>query len=141
MIKYSTSITIDADRETVWGVLSDVAHWPEWNPTVSRVEAGDRSEPGLHDRYKVYQPKLRPTTWTVTELTPLSSFTWESRMPGLRMAAEHVARPLGANQTEITLTFSFQGLLGAILGRIYGNISRTYVETEAHSLKKRAEIA
>ena len=141
MIKYSASITINADPETVWSVLSDVAHWPEWNPTVARVEAIDRSEPGLHNRYKVHQPKLRPVTWTVTEFASPSSFTWESRMPGILMTAEHVARPLGANQTEITLTFSFQGLLGAILGRIYGNISRTYVETEAQSLKKRAESA
>lgn len=141
MIKYSTSITINADRETIWAVLSDVAHWPEWTPTVAKVEAIDRSEPGLNNRYKVYQPKLRPVTWTVTEFTSLSSLTWESRMPGLLMIAEHVVRPLSADQSQTTLTFSFQGPLGAIIGRIYGNISRAYIKTEAQSLKRKVEGA
>jgi uncharacterized membrane protein len=139
MIKYSTSITINADQEATWKVLSDVAHWPEWTPTVTKVEVLDQSKPRLDNRYKVYQPKLQPVTWTVTEFASPSGFTWESRMPGVLMIAEHVVKPIGAEQTETTLTFSFQGLLGAIVGRIYGRISKAYIDTEAQSLKKRVE--
>lgn len=139
MITYSTSITINADREATWKVLSDVAHWPEWTPTVTKVEVLDQREPRLNNRYKVYQPKLRPVTWTVTEFAPPSGFTWESRVPGVLMIAEHVVKPIGAEQAETTLTFSFQGLLGSIVGRIYGKISKAYIETEAQSLKRKVE--
>ena len=38
MTKYSTSITINANPEAVWKVLSDVAHWHAWTPTVTKVE-------------------------------------------------------------------------------------------------------
>jgi hypothetical protein len=37
------------------------------------------------------------------------------------------------------LTFSFQGLLGAIFGRVFGRISKAHIDTEAQSLKKSIE--
>ncbi len=66
MTKFSTSITINASQEVVWKVLSDVTHWQEWTPTVTKVEALNTPELKLNNRYKVIQPKLQPAEWTVT---------------------------------------------------------------------------
>ena len=139
MPKYSTSIFINADQETVWKILSDVAHWHEWTPTVTKVEVLEKAELKLNNRYKVYQPKLQPAVWTVTILTPPSNFNWESRMPGMHMLAEHIVRTVSTNQTEVTLSFAFQGFLGEIMGRLYRNLVESYIATEAQSLKKRVE--
>jgi uncharacterized membrane protein len=139
MPKYSTSISINADQESVWKVLSDVAHWSEWTPTVIKVEVLDNAELKLNNHYKLYQPKLQPAVWTVTILTPPSNFIWESRMPGMHMIAEHIVHAVNANQTEITLSFAFQGFLGEIMGRLYRNMVESYIATEAQSLKKRVE--
>jgi ribosome-associated toxin RatA of RatAB toxin-antitoxin module len=139
MPKYSTSISINANQETVWKILSDVARWHEWTPTVTKVEVIDQSELKLNHHYKVYQPKLQPAVWTVTVLTPPSSFIWESRMPGMLMIAEHTLKPMNSNQTELSLKFAFQGWLGEIFGRMYRKISESYLATEAQSLKKRVE--
>ena len=139
MPKYSTSISINADQESVWKVLSDVVHWHEWTPTITKVEVLDTPELKLNNRYKVYQPKLQPAAWTVTVLTPPSSFIWESRMPGMLMVAEHMIRVVSATQTEVTLSFAFQGFLGEIMGRLYRNMVESYIATEAQSLKKRVE--
>jgi uncharacterized membrane protein len=139
MPKYSTSITINADREAVWKVLSDVAHWSEWTPTVTKVEVLDQPELKLGNRYKVYQPKLQPAIWTVTALVPLANFIWEARMPGMHMIAEHTLKIRDTNQNELTLTFSFQGFLGKIIGRLYRQTVEAYIATEAQSLKKRVE--
>ena len=139
MPKYSTSIFINADQETVWKILSDVAHWHEWTPTVTKVEVLEKAELKLNNRYKVYQPKLQPAVWTVTILTPPSNFNWESRMPGMHMLAEHIVRTVSADQTEVTLSFAFQGFLGEIMGRLYRNLVESYIATEAQSLKKRVE--
>ena len=138
MPKYSTSITINASQETVWKILSNVAHWNEWTPTVTKVEVLD--QPGLKpgNRYKVHQPKLQPVIWTITELNS-SNFTWESKSPGMHMAAEHSVKSIHANQSEVTLTFAFNGLLGNLIGRMYGKMTAEYVQTEAQSLKKRIE--
>jgi uncharacterized membrane protein len=138
MTKFSTSITINASQEAVWKVLSDVAHWHEWTPTVTKVEVLNTPELKLGNRYKVFQPKLQPAEWTVTELTT-SNFTWESKSPGMHMVAEHVVKSINANQSEVTLTFAFNGWFGNLIGKMYGKMTEEYVQTEAQSLKKRVE--
>jgi hypothetical protein len=139
MPQYSTSILINASQEVVWKTLSDVAHWHEWTPTVAKVEVLDTPEIKVKNRYKVYQPKLQPAVWSVTVLEPPSNFTWEANMPGMVMIADHLLKPIGANQTEVLLKFDFQGMLGEIIGRLYRKTSESYLVTEAQSLKKRVE--
>src|SRR5689334_12259861 len=139
MPKYSTSISINADQESVWKILSDVAHWSEWTPTVTKVEVFDQPELKLNNHYKVFQPNLQPAVWTVTALVPPSSFVWESSMPGIHMVAEHIVRDVSANQTHVTLSFAFNSFLGEIMGRLYRNMVEAYIATEAQSLKKRVE--
>jgi len=139
MKPYSATIIINASEETIWKVLSDVSHWHDWTPTVSKVEVLDQPELKLRNRYKVYQPKLQPAVWTVTALVPPSSFVWESSMPGMHMIAEHTVRAVSANQTDVTLSFAFHGFLGEIIGRMYRNTVESYIQTEAQSLKKRVE--
>ena len=139
MTIYSTSISINASQEVIWKVLSDVANWHNWTPTVTKVEVLDQPELKLGNRYKVYQPKLQPAIWTVTVLTPPSNFTWESRMPGMLMVADHILKPINTSQTEVTLTFAFQGWLGEIIGRLYRKTVESYIKTEAQSLKKQVE--
>ena len=139
MTQFSTTITINASQEAVWKILSDVARWQEWTPTVSNVEVLD--EPGLNlgNRYKVHQPKLQPAVWNVTVLTPPSNFTWESKSLGMHMLAEHIVTPKSTDRSELTLTFTFGGWLGELIGRMYGKTAESYIQTEAQSLKKRVE--
>lgn len=138
MTKFSTSITINSSQEAIWKVLSDVAHWHEWTPTVTRVEVLNTPELKLGNRYKVHQPKLQPVVWTITELNS-ANFTWESISPGMHMVAEHIVKSINANQSEVTLTFAFNGWLGNLIGRMYGKMTAEYVQTEARSLKKQVE--
>ena len=139
MPQYSTFISINADQESVWKVLSDVAHWHQWTPTITKVEVLNEPELKLNNRYKVYQPKLQPAVWTVTVLTLPSNFIWESKMPGMIMIAEHIVRAVSANQAEVTLKFAFQGFFGEIIGKLYRNTVESYIATEAQSLKKKVE--
>ena len=138
MTKFSTSITINTSQEAAWKVLSNVAYWHEWTPTVSKVEVLNTPELKIGNRYKVFQPKLQPVVWTVTELNS-ANFTWESKSPGMHMVAEHVVKSVNANQSEVTLTFAFNGWLGNLIGKLYGKMTEEYVQTEAQSLKKQVE--
>ena len=138
MTKFSTSITINSSQQSVWNVLSNVAHWHEWTPTVNKVEVLNTSELKLGNRYKVFQPKLQPAVWTVTELNS-ANFTWESKSPGMHMVAEHIVKSVNANQSEVTLTFAFNGWFGKLIGKLYGKMTAEYVQTEAQSLKKKVE--
>lgn len=139
MPQYSTSLSINANQQDIWKVLSDVSRWHEWTPTVTKVDILDASELKLGNRYKVFQPKLQPAVWTVTVLNSSSNFTWESKTSGIHMVAEHILTSKSASQTELTLTFAFNGLLGKLISAIYGKMTADYIQTEAQSLKKRVE--
>jgi len=138
MAKFITTLTINASQEVVWKVLSNVAHWHEWTPTVNKVEVLNTPELKLGNRYKVFQPKLQPVVWTITELNS-ANFTWESKSPGMHMVAEHIVKSVNANQAEVTLTFAFNGWLGNLIGKMYGKMTEEYVQIEANSLKKKVE--
>ena len=138
MTKFSISLTINASQDSIWKILSDVAHWQEWTPTVTKVEVLDTPKLKLGNRYKVTQPKLQPVVWTVTELNS-ANFTWASKSLGMHMVAEHVVKSISANQSEVTLTFAFNGWLGNLISKMYGKMTEEYIQTEARSLKKRAE--
>lgn len=138
MTKFSISLTINASQDSIWKILSDVAHWQEWTPTVTKVEVLDTPKLKLGNRYKVTQPKLQPVVWIVTELNS-ANFTWESKSLGMHMVAEHVVKSISANQSEVTLTFAFNGWLGNLISKMYGKMTEEYIQTEARSLKKRAE--
>lgn len=141
MIKFSTSLLINANQEAVWNVLSDVVRWPLWTPTVTEVEALNTPELKLGNRFKVVQPKLQPAEWTVTELSK-SNFKWEAKSLGMHMAADHILQPGNAKQqTLLTLTFTFNGWLGKLIGKLYGKITKEYLQTEAQSLKDKVEAA
>lgn len=137
MLAYRVSIVIDAPPEAVWAVLSDVSRWPEWMPTVSAVEALDAPELSPDRRFRVSQPKLKPTVWRVLAVDAPRSFAWEARSPGLRMFADHRVASGAHGATDVTLEFRFEGWVGAIVGRLYGRLVRQYLETEAVSLRKR----
>jgi hypothetical protein len=57
----------------------------------------------------------------------------------MHMVAEHILTSKGTNQTELTLTFAFNGWLGSFIGKMYGKLTAEYIQTEAQSLKKRIE--
>ena len=60
MTKFLTSITINSSQEAVWNVLSNVARWHEWTPTVTKVEVLTSPELKLGNRYKLFQPNSNP---------------------------------------------------------------------------------
>ena len=57
----------------------------------------------------------------------------------MHMVAEHVIKPVNANQSEVKLTFAFNGWFGNLIGKLYGKMTEEYVQTEAQSLKKKVE--
>jgi hypothetical protein len=138
---HRTSTCIDAPPQIVWPVLANVTLWPQWTPTVSAVDPLDGPDLQVGRRYRLTQPKLRPATWTVTDVLVNGGFTWESRSPGMTMVAKHVIEPSGIKQTHVTLTFEFRGVLGALLGRLSKALVESYLTTEASSLRTHIERA
>lgn len=141
MPSYETSIVIDASPEAIWPVLSDVAGWPEWLPTVTSVQPLDGRRLAIGARYVVRQPKLRPATWVVTEILPARRFVWRARSLGVTMLGDHRLDADPSGCSNLMLRFTFSGPLGSLVGRFAGPVTRNYIACEAAALKQKMEAA
>ena len=76
--------------------------------------------------------------WTVSDLVEGERFTWTSTSPGVHTRASHrVTRT--ADGSRVTLSIDQGGVLGRLVGRLYGGLTRRYVAMEAAGLKQRSE--
>ena len=138
MARWERSIEIAASPDRAWTVLSDVARWPEWTPSVESV-ANVPATLGVGST-AVVKPRGNPKSiWTVTEWNPDQNFTWTTTVRGAKTIGEHVIEPLGDGHCRVTLAIQVDGLLAAVLkpllgGRVVGNL-----EAEAAGLKRRSE--
>ena len=132
---FETHRHIDAAPARVWEVLHDVARWPEWTPTVTSVTLLEGDEMAVGLRAALRQPRLPRAEWTVTEVVPGTSFTWEATGPGLRTVAHHVVAPDG-DGSRVTLSIEQTGPMGAVAARVWRGLTQRYIETEAASLDR-----
>jgi uncharacterized membrane protein len=139
MLSYTASVSIAAPHESVWPVLAAVSSWPGWVPTVISIESLDSSSLSIGARYKIVQPKLRPATWIVTSVEPPRRFTWESRLPGILVVADHIIEEAFPGKCNVVLRVSYSGLLGAFVGRVLRSITERYLAQEAAALKLKVE--
>lgn len=138
MAQFTQEITINATPENVWQILSDIANWTSWTPTVTKVDLLDPAPIKVGSRVYLEQPKLRPAVWQVTEWRPNQNFTWVSQSPGIRAVAEHVISREGAG-ARLKLVVRYEGLMGWLVGAMFGDMTKQYILTEAESLKRRVE--
>lgn len=132
------TVTVDAPPERVWAVVADVERWPERIPTVHAVERLDAGPLRVGSRTRLQQPRLPTAVWTVTELTEGSSYTWESRSPGVTVTAAHVVEP-HPDGSRLTLSVTVSGPMSRIGWLMTRSLTKRYVETEAASLRRVAE--
>ena len=131
-MQHEVTTTIAAPADRVWAILSDVERWPTWTASVTSVELDGPLAAGA--KAKIRQPKLPVTTWTVTEVVPGRSFTWESKAPGSHATGWHEVTPTGADTCQVRLAIEQAGPLGALVGLLYRGLTKRYVQMEADGL-------
>ena len=137
MIEVVRDSRAPADR--LWEVMSDVRQWPRWLPTVDAVTPLDPARPDeVGASYAVAQPGLPRAVWTITDIEPGRSFTWESAQPGIRSVGTHVLRPGPAGSTTIQLGIAWTGVLAPLLRLVVGRRAQDYVTREAEALDRTA---
>jgi len=133
----STTMELAATPEAVWALWEDVAGWPGWTPTVTSATPVDGSV-GLRvgAKWRLVQPKLPETVWTVEESEPGRAFAWTSASPGVRVRAEHTIEPV-AGGVRVTLTVRMGGWAAPIVGMLTGGLTQRYIELEAAGIRGR----
>ncbi|CDO87717.1 polyketide cyclase [Mycobacterium triplex] len=132
------SIEIDAPRQLVWDVFSDVEHWPDWTASVTSLVGLDGPGLAVGKRFAIKQPGMQKLVWKVTELDPGKSWTWVQRAPGSMVTARHYVTGRGF-RTLVRQELDQSGVLGALVGRLMIKKTRRFLELEAQGLKARSE--
>jgi uncharacterized protein YndB with AHSA1/START domain len=138
MSKFSIAIEIDAPRERVWQVMSDVERWHEWTASIKRVRRLGSGPFAVGSRVLIRQPKLPPAFWKIAAIEPGKSFTWISASPGFRAIGYHAVESIPGG-SRATLSIEFQGMFGGVFARMTRGITERYLDFEAKGLKARSE--
>lgn len=135
---YSRTIDVAAPPEAVWSVMVDVEAWPSWTASMTNVELRTPGPLRLGSVAKVRQPRLAPTTFTVTEYNEGSSFAWSTGSRWLTSVGDHRVEPAEPG-SRVTLTLRQAGPLAGLVGAVYKGLIAKYVRMEAEGLKRESE--
>ncbi len=140
MTAYEASTRIQADPETVWRVLVDVAHWPDWDSGVDRVEGTVAPDARLVVHAAVAKGRAFPVR--VVHLDPPRSMTWRGGMPLGLFAGERTFRLDGEpdGRTRVDVREAYTGVLSPLIGRTIPDLGGSF-EQFVTGLKARAEAA
>jgi hypothetical protein len=135
------SVEIDAPAERVWGVLSDLSRYEEWNPFMTQAEGEFVAGTKLAIRFEPPGGREMQFKPTVLEVEPRRSVRWLGRfiLPGI-FDGEHTlaVEPVGESAARFTQRECFSGILAAFSGKLF---DRTQAGFEAmnEALKRRCE--
>jgi hypothetical protein len=144
MKELRSEIEIEASAERVWQLLTDFAHFPQWNPFIRRASGNVK----LGERLDVYmQPSgangmtFRPT---ILNAEPNRELRWIGHLliPGL-FDGEHIfnIEPLGTNRVRFVQREIFTGLLVPLFAKRLDTDTQRGFEEMNQALKVRAEQA
>lgn len=138
-MQFETSVEIYAPLERVWDTLMELERWPEWTPSITRVERLNSSGFGLGSRVRIKQPRMPSMLWEVTEFRGASNFAWESTSGGVTTVATHALTRVEADRVVATLGVRQSGVLAPVVGLLTARTARRCVQMEADGLKRRSE--
>jgi hypothetical protein len=134
---------IDAPAERLWGVLTDLASYPQWNPFIRKI----RGQPTKGERLEVCiePPGGRGMTFKLKVLNaePNRELRWLGHLlvPGL-FDGEHsfTIQPLEEDRVRFVQREAFKGVLVPLFARSLDNTQRGFEEMN-RALKERTEAA
>ncbi len=135
---FSATTTISASPETIWDIITDAPSYPDWDPSVDRIEGHIGPGEKITAYTKLSPGRAFPAT--VSEYDPGKKMVWESGMPlGLFKGVRTFAmQPQAGGTVEFTLREEFSGLMLPLIGRSIPDMTPAF-EGFVAGLKGRAE--
>jgi len=140
-MRFEESIDINAQKERVWDVLSDLEAWPRRIETVDVVELLTPAPMSKGSRVRLKQPKLPEGTWDITVWDAPSYFEWRQKSGGMTSVAGHRVEALEEGRSRLTLSLDMRGLLIPVVVLFYKDLTNRYMTIEAQGMKRAAESA
>lgn len=135
---YRAATTIHASPETIWAILTDAPRYPDWDPTVDRIEGTIAAGEKLKAFSKLSPGRAFPVK--VSTFNPPQKMVWSGGMPLGLFKGERTftLTPKGNGQVEFVMQEVFSGPLLPLIGKTIPDLTEPF-EQFAEGLKKHAE--
>ena len=138
MKTFESHTSIRATPEKIWSILTDAARYPDWNPTITRIEGRIAAGERLALHAKISPGRAFPLTVVVLE--PPSRMVWRGGMPLGLFVGERVftLTPKPGGIVDFRMRETFSGMLAPLVGRTLPDMQPAFDEFAA-ALKREAE--
>jgi hypothetical protein len=145
LLHFQAETTINAPAVTVWRVLTDAAHYPDWDPYCERIE-GDIALGNQLKAFSSLSPgQAFPVTVTVLDTQGLDTqgetqtMVWQSKLPlGLFSGTRTFTVLDKGEHCDFRIEETFEGLLLPLFKRRIPDMREPFAAFAA-GLKARAE--
>ena len=114
-VKCHKTITINAKREIVWKLITDINEWPSWQTDISKSAFSGELKPETPFRWKSGGATIQSILHTVV---PFHQFGWTGSTFGIRAIHNWQLEELN-NQTILKVEESMNGLLARIFRKFF----------------------
>jgi hypothetical protein len=139
MESYEAAVTIEAEPERVWSILTDAAAYDEWDNGVKRLEG--RIAPGEKLKITSEVDPKRAHPIRVTGFEPARTMTWTGGMPlGLFKGVRTFTLTPDGRTTRFEMREEFTGPMLPLIWKSMPDLGPAFQQF-ARGLKARAERA
>lgn len=116
-INIDHTLEINAPKETVWRVISDMPSYGEWNPFVVACESTLQANTPIKMRVRVFPFIAMPQKETIFEHIPGEKLSYGINIPfgALQSHREHVVHESASGTTTYESHFKLSGWLSPIV--------------------------
>ena len=115
---FGNEMTINADRERVWRVWTDLPRFPQWDPREQETRLDGPFAVGSTVWSK--QKGSPGGDSTITAIEPGHCWTVESPLPGGKLVIDHVVEPAGEGSVKVAKRYEVHGPLTLLFRLYYG---------------------
>ena len=136
-MRFSSSIEIDAPVEKVWSLVDKLEEWPQWMPSIKKIEKVSEGPLIVGSQLSVTAKVSRLTVnllMTISEFVPQRSVVMQGKALGTNLIRFYFLEPVNG-KTKVTIGGEVSGLLAWIARRGGQAVS----DEIAQAAKKRIE--
>jgi len=118
-VRFESSIDIDAPAEKIWGLIDRLEEWPEWMPSIKKIEKVSKGPLQVGSQLSVTAKVSGLTVrllMTIIEFVPERTVVMQGKALGTNLTRFYTLQPL-TGKTRITVGGEVTGLLARLARR------------------------
>jgi len=135
-MNFSSSIEIDAPPEKVWALVNDLEEWPQWIPSIKKIEKLSEGPLGAGSQIRVTAKSIITVKllMTITEFVPPQHAVMRGKVMGTEMTRHYTFEPVNQG-TRLTAGGEVSGLLAFLVRRGGQSLSEEIVQAARRKIE------